>query len=221
MEQGKSKVGFLSLYFDLYLGRGDAGLRTQEVYAKQLVECLEQSNEVVFPGVCTNRTQVDEAVRVFDREEVDVIVVVFLCYVPSSISCPLWKRTPRPVVIWNTQKLWAVTQNSSLTTLPKTTACTACRTWPTSSRLAALPHRHRFLEGRGCGGRGAGRATRARCARCASPRPGGPCHGEQGDLASTSRRSWPRSVCMHHLPMRVVADERLPPSGRDRCADGL
>ena len=111
MSQDKCRMGFLPLYFDLYLGRGDAGLRVQEGYAKQLAAHFEQANEVVFPGVCTNRAQVDHAVQVFDREEVDIIVIVFLCYVPSLYLLPALKRTPRPVLIFNTQKLYAVTQD--------------------------------------------------------------------------------------------------------------
>jgi len=110
MMRSVSKVGLLTLFFDLYLRGGDELLIIQREFAQQLADRLGESNQVIFPGVCTNRAEVDQAVARFDREEVDLILVVFLTYVPSLYAMPALQRTLRPVVLFNTQKLWAVTE---------------------------------------------------------------------------------------------------------------
>ena len=99
----------LALFFDLYLRMGDTLLNTQREFARELVSCMQDFSDVVFPGVCTNRVEVDQAVRRFDGEEVDLIVVVFLTYTPSLYVLPALQRTPRPVLLFNTQKLYGVT----------------------------------------------------------------------------------------------------------------
>jgi L-arabinose isomerase len=110
MTQNTARIGLLGLFFDLYLSMGDSLLKTQEAFAQRLVACLQEMNDVVFPGVCTNREEVDRAVDLMDREGVDLIVVVFLTYAPSLYVLPALQRTLRPVLIFNTQKLYAVTE---------------------------------------------------------------------------------------------------------------
>jgi len=107
----KSRVGLLTLFFDLYLG-GEAQtplLVSQREFAGKLVSRISQFSEVVFPGVCMNRAQVDAAVHWFDCEEVDAIVVVFLTYAPSLYAMPALQRTSHPVILFDTQKLFEVT----------------------------------------------------------------------------------------------------------------
>jgi len=103
------RVGLLTLFFDLYLATLGDLLTVQREFAQQLAGRLGESNQVVFPGVCTNRSEVDRAVAQFHRDEVDLVVVVFLTYAPSLYAMPALQRTPHPVVLFNTQKLRAVT----------------------------------------------------------------------------------------------------------------
>ena len=110
MTHNRARIGLLGLFFDLYLGTGDALLKTQEAFAQKLVARLQEMNDVVFPGVCTNREEVDRAVALMEREGVDLIIVVFLTYAPSLYVLPALQRTLRPVLVFNTQKLYAVTE---------------------------------------------------------------------------------------------------------------
>jgi L-arabinose isomerase len=110
MPQAKTRIGLLTLLFDWYLRSSDSMLHIQREFAQKLVDRMGEFGDVVFPDVCTNRDQVTEAVRQFDAEKADIIVVVFLSYVPSLYSLPPLQRTQRPVLIFNTQKLYAVTQ---------------------------------------------------------------------------------------------------------------
>ena len=111
MPQQKSRIGLLTLLFDWYLRSGDRMLKVQREFAQKLADRMGDFGDVVFPDVCTNRDQVTQAVRKFDAQEVDIIVVVFLSYVPSLYTLPPLQSTLRPVLIFNTQKLYAVTHD--------------------------------------------------------------------------------------------------------------
>lgn len=109
MANERCRIGLLTLFFDLYLRGDNALLAAEEAFAQRLAARLRDRNQVTFPGVCTNRSEVDQAVSAFDREGVDLIVVVFLTYAPSLYALPALQRTPRPILIFNTQQLYAVT----------------------------------------------------------------------------------------------------------------
>jgi len=63
--------------------------------------------------VCNTREQVERAVAGFEAEDKDLILVVLLTYAPSHIALPALKRTRLPILIFNTQRLRAVTQETS------------------------------------------------------------------------------------------------------------
>jgi len=111
MSQVKNRVGFLPLFFDLYLpdGAETPVLVSQRGFADTLADRMREFSDVVFPGVCVNREQIDAAVHQFDCEDVDAIIVVFLTYVPSLYVMSALQRTPRPVVLFDTQRLYEVT----------------------------------------------------------------------------------------------------------------
>ena len=111
MTQEKGQVGLLAVYFDLYLG-DEPSIEMFEVmkdYARQLERRIGDFSEVVFPGVCIDRPAVADAIRRFECEDVDLIIVVFLSYVPSLYIMPALQRTSRPILIFDTQMLYEVT----------------------------------------------------------------------------------------------------------------
>lgn len=109
----RGQIGLLALYFDLYLGDQptNENLEVLTDFAHTLEARMGTVGEVVFPRVCTNRAQVDDAVHQFDCNQVDLIVVVFLSYVPSLYVMPALQRTNRPLLLFDTQMLYQVTQD--------------------------------------------------------------------------------------------------------------
>ena len=107
----RAKVGLLGLMFDLYdlypeLKPAMAG------FARELAATLSPFAYVDFPGVCNTRQQVDEAVAGFEAGGADLIMVVLLTYAPSHIALPALLHTSLPVLIFNTQQLYAITSQT-------------------------------------------------------------------------------------------------------------
>lgn len=110
IKQSRPKVGFLGLFFDIYLMGGDSLLRSCKDYALEVTKILEQEADVIFPGVCVNREEISEAVARFEAEDVDLIVVTHLTYAPSMYAVPALKQTRLPVLLFHTQKMKSVSE---------------------------------------------------------------------------------------------------------------
>ncbi|HEY53150.1 MAG TPA: arabinose isomerase, partial [Caldilineae bacterium] len=110
-ETPKTKIGLLGLMFDLYERWPEIKPLLAE-FAGELVETLSPFAEVDFPGVCTTREQVERAVAGFEADGVDLLMVVMLSYAPSHIALPALIRTPLPVLLFNTQQLHAISQQT-------------------------------------------------------------------------------------------------------------
>lgn len=98
----KVKVGLLGLMIELYEKSGPELREKQDGFARELAASWDWA-EVVWPGVANTREKVDEAVRRFQAERCDAIVVVCLTYAPSLITVRALLGTPLPVVILDTQ----------------------------------------------------------------------------------------------------------------------
>jgi L-arabinose isomerase len=108
----RAKVGLLGLMLKLYDQLPELKPAMAE-FAQELVETLSPFAEIGFPGVCNTREQVDQAVASFEAEDVDLIIVVLLTYAQSHIALPALTRTRLPILIFNTQRLQAVTQQTT------------------------------------------------------------------------------------------------------------
>lgn len=111
MNINRPKIGLITLFFDLYLTGGGKLLSSCRAFAAELVDSFEQSAEVIFPGVCINRADIDSAVTQFEAANVDIIIIVHLTYVPSMYTLPALLRTTIPVLLFCTQKIPAVTES--------------------------------------------------------------------------------------------------------------
>ncbi|MCP4197698.1 MAG: hypothetical protein GY762_11170 [Proteobacteria bacterium] len=111
-ETNKAKIGLLGLMFDLY-ERWPEMKPTLAEFADELAETLSPFAEVDFPGVCTTREQVEQVVADFEADGRDLLMVVLLSYTPSHVSLPALLRTSLPILIFNTQQLFAVTQETA------------------------------------------------------------------------------------------------------------
>ncbi len=107
----RARVGLLGLMFDLYDAWPDLK-PTMAEFGEELVKTLAPFAEADFPGVCTQRQEVDAAVARWEAEGRDLIVVVLLTYTPSHVALPALSRTRLPVLIFNTQQLHAVDRNT-------------------------------------------------------------------------------------------------------------
>lgn len=111
-ETPKTKIGLLGLMFDLYEQWPEMKPMLAE-FAGDLAETLSPFAEVDFPGVCTTREQVEQTVAAFEADGKDLLMVVLLSYTPSHVSLPTLLHTSLPILIFNTQALPAVTQETS------------------------------------------------------------------------------------------------------------
>jgi len=113
-ETRKAKVGLLGMMIEYYERWPEIKPMLAE-FGEELVRTLSPFAEVDFPGVCTTRKQVDQVVAGFEAQGKDLLLVVLLSYAPSHIALPALRRTRLPILIFNTQPLYAITQDTRST----------------------------------------------------------------------------------------------------------
>jgi len=108
----RPKVGLLGLTLEFY-ERGNWGIREgREAFVRErLMPALAPMADVRFEGGVFTREEVERVVRGFEADGTDIIVVVLLTYAPSLIAVPALRKTRLPIVVWNTQELWAVDES--------------------------------------------------------------------------------------------------------------
>lgn len=99
----KPKIGLLGLMIELYERLGPELRQKQDRFARQLAASWKWA-DVLWPGVANTRQKVHQALRHFESESCDVIVVLCLTYAPSLIAARALLDTPLPVVLLDTQK---------------------------------------------------------------------------------------------------------------------
>jgi len=110
-ETKKAKVGLLGLMIELYDIWPEIKVNMTK-FGQELGATLSPFADVEFPGVCNTREQVDQVVASFEASDKDLIMVVLLTYAPSHIALPALLRTPLPILIFNTQELYAITKDT-------------------------------------------------------------------------------------------------------------
>jgi len=114
VEPAKPRVGLLALTLELYEELAPELRGSRERWLREAVlPALEPIAEVHFDRAVYRREDVDAAVAQFEHAGVDALLVVCLTYSPSQISLPALKRTRLPILVWNTQELFAVTGSFS------------------------------------------------------------------------------------------------------------
>ena len=105
----RPKVGLLGLTLEFYERSGPELRQGREKFVRErLMPALADVAEVRFGGAAYTREAVERTVAGFEADGVDVLLVVLLSYSPSLISAPALRRTRLPIVVWNTQELYAV-----------------------------------------------------------------------------------------------------------------
>ncbi|UCD28766.1 MAG: hypothetical protein JSV03_17090 [Planctomycetota bacterium] len=108
----KPKVGLLGLTLEFYEQLAPQLRSDRENFVRQrLIPALADSAEVHFDHAVFTREDVERVVTGFETDGVDIILVVLLTYSPSLIAVNALKRTNLPIVIWNTQELYAIDES--------------------------------------------------------------------------------------------------------------
>jgi len=107
--QLRPKVGVLALTLELYEQMAP-GLREgrEEWFRRDALPALRRVADVEFDRAAYRRRDIEATVSGFESSGVDALLVVLLTYSPSQLALPALKRTRLPIVVWNTQELYAV-----------------------------------------------------------------------------------------------------------------
>ena len=101
----KPRVGLLTLMFDAYSVFPKLETELTQ-YADELSDVFEEFADVEWSGICKTCNQVNDAVKLFESKELDLIILVFLTYTPSHTAFKALKMTKLPILMFNTQKLY-------------------------------------------------------------------------------------------------------------------
>jgi L-arabinose isomerase len=108
-DSSQPRVGLLALTLEFYERHAPELRADRQRWVRQsLLPALEPIAEVLFDGTVCRREEVDAAVAGMESAGVDALLVVCVSYSPSQISLPALLRTRLPIMIWNTQELFAV-----------------------------------------------------------------------------------------------------------------
>jgi len=111
-DSDKLKVGLLGVTLEFYESKGPQTREGREKWLREKVlPQLSDKAEVHFEGACFRRADIERRILDFQSEGMDVILVICLTYSTSLASLGALKRTPLPIVIWNTQELYSVDES--------------------------------------------------------------------------------------------------------------
>ncbi len=102
----KVKIGFLPLYVKLYDDGAPTMRERIDGFKNEILDILRHREdvEVVDADVCRLESEFEQAVKMFEEENVDSIVTLHLAYSPSLESEKILKGTDLPIVILDTTK---------------------------------------------------------------------------------------------------------------------
>ena len=110
----RPRIGLLALTLELYETLApDLRRRREEWLRKQVLPQLERWADVTFPAAVYRTADIDSTVADFQSRGLDAILVVLLTYSPSLNALGALQRTSLPILLWNTQELFAVDGNLS------------------------------------------------------------------------------------------------------------
>ena len=109
MKTRRPAIGLLGLTLELYETLAPDLRPGREAWVRRaLLPALKPLADVRFSGAVYTADAIAAAVRGFEAEELDAILVICLSYSPSQLALPALQRTRLPILVWNTQELPAV-----------------------------------------------------------------------------------------------------------------
>ena len=114
----RPKIGLLALTLELYETLAPTLRPNREKWVRQeVLPALQTRADVLFERAVFRRNDIEAAVAGFEAAGADGVLVLLLSYSPSQLSLPALQRTRLPVLVWNTQEVFAVDQTYSSATL--------------------------------------------------------------------------------------------------------
>lgn len=111
----RPKVGLLALTLELYETLAPELRPDREAWVRrEILPALSPTADVLFDRAVFRAEDIAAAVARFEAAQADAVLVLLLSYAPSQVSLPTLKQTRLPIVIWNTQELFAVDQAYAL-----------------------------------------------------------------------------------------------------------
>ncbi len=108
-QPSRPRVGLLALTLDLYQTLAPELRDRREQWVRNAVlPALRPIADVRFDRAVDRREDIESMIREFEAAGVDALMVVCLTYAPSQIVLPALKRSSLPIIVWNTQELFAV-----------------------------------------------------------------------------------------------------------------
>ncbi len=110
MERKKPKIGLLGIMQELYDDMLPGITERQSGYAHEIADHLGDAANVVFTGPARNRHDIEVAVREFNNNDFDGIMMVLLTYSPGLRLVRAFRENHLPVLLANVQPVPVVTK---------------------------------------------------------------------------------------------------------------
>jgi len=104
----KPKVAVIGLSLELYHHTWPDYISRQDVQLRKFISGIESSVEILFHNVCYLTEQVEDKVSLASKNQADALLIVPMCYTASYMSVPVLLETNIPIIIFNTQELFEV-----------------------------------------------------------------------------------------------------------------
>ncbi len=112
----RPKVGLLALTLELYEALApDLREEREQWLRRQVLPELEPLADVIFDRAVYEREEVERIVSSFETQGMDALLVMLLTYSPSQIALPALKAARLPIIVWNTQELFAINEHFTST----------------------------------------------------------------------------------------------------------
>jgi len=110
----RPKVGLLALTLELYEKSAPTLRAEREAWVRrEILPALTPKSDVLFERAVFRAADIEKVVADYEAAPVDALLVILLTYSPSQVSLSALQRTRLPILIWNTQELYAVDQHYS------------------------------------------------------------------------------------------------------------
>lgn len=110
----RPKIGLLALTLELYEKLApELGQDRENWVRREVVPALQKNADVLYERAVCRVGDIEAAIGGFEREQADALLVLLLSYSPSQVALPALQRTRLPILVWNTQELFAVDQRYS------------------------------------------------------------------------------------------------------------
>jgi L-arabinose isomerase len=110
----RPKVGLLALTLEFYEKSTPTLRAERETWVKRdILPALTPKADVLFERAVFRAADIEKMVADFEAAQVDALLVMLLTYSPSQLALGPLSRTRLPILVWNTQELYAVEEHYS------------------------------------------------------------------------------------------------------------